>query len=40
LLNGMYYINIHTNGINPASPNPPPNNTYGGGEIRGQITFQ
>lgn len=34
LLNGMYYMNIHTNGINPNG------GTYGAGEIRGQITFQ
>jgi hypothetical protein len=34
LLNGMYYMNIHTNGINPNG------GTYGGGEIRGQIKFQ
>jgi hypothetical protein len=34
LLNGMYYMNIHTNGINPNGGD------YKGGEIRGQITFQ
>ena len=34
LLNGMYYMNIHTNGINPNG------GTYGGGEIRGQIKFE
>lgn len=34
LLNGMYYMNIHTNGLNPNGGN------YTGGEIRGQITFQ
>ena len=34
LLNGQYYMNIHTNGINPNG------GTYSGGEIRGQIRFQ
>lgn len=34
LLNGFYYMNIHTNGVNPNG------GTYSGGEIRGQITFQ
>jgi hypothetical protein len=34
LLNGMYYMNIHTNGVNPNG------GTYGGGEIRGQIVFK
>jgi hypothetical protein len=34
LLNGLYYMNIHTSGINPNG------GTYGGGEIRGQIVFQ
>ena len=34
LLNGMYYMNIHTNGVNPNG------GTYGSGEIRGQIVFQ
>jgi hypothetical protein len=38
LLNGMYYLNIHTKGIVPGLA--PPNNTYAGGEIRGQIKFQ
>ena len=34
LLNGFYYMNIHTNGVNPNG------GTYAGGEIRGQIVFQ
>jgi hypothetical protein len=38
LLNGFYYLNIHTQGIVPGLA--PPNNRYTGGEIRGQIRFQ
>jgi CHRD domain len=38
LLNGMYYLNIHTQGIVPGLV--APNNKYTGGEIRGQIRFQ
>jgi hypothetical protein len=38
ILNGFYYLNIHTKGIVPGLA--PPNNTYAGGEIRGQIKFQ
>jgi hypothetical protein len=38
LLNGFYYLNIHTQGIVPGLT--PPNNRYTGGEIRGQIKFQ
>jgi hypothetical protein len=38
LLNGFYYLNIHTQGIVPGLA--PPNNRYTGGEIRGQIKFQ
>jgi CHRD domain len=34
LLAGMYYMNIHTNGVNPNG------GTYGGGEIRAQIVFK
>jgi hypothetical protein len=34
LLNGLFYMNIHTNGANPNG------GTYSGGEIRGQIEFQ
>jgi hypothetical protein len=34
LLNHLYYLNIHTKGVNPNG------GTYGGGEIRGQIRFQ
>ena len=34
LLNGLYYMNLHTNGANPNG------GTYGGGEIRAQIEFQ
>lgn len=34
LLNGLYYMNIHDNGVNPSG------GTYAGGEIRGQIIFQ
>jgi len=33
LLNGLYYLNIHTKGINPNG------GTYAGGEIRGQVKF-
>ena len=33
LLNGLYYLNIHTKGINPNG------GTYAGGEIRAQIKF-
>ena len=41
LLNGFYYLNIHTKGLVPGlNLQPPFDTTYASGEIRGQIKFQ